>query len=445
MPNQNVQPFSNINATPPVKPKKTNLKLSIILSVVISFLYGIAVEIYATLEGGAAMSSGQIPLFLALPVLGFPIGLLVLHFILLKKFLPYRNRFLVLWAITSLVIGFLLFLPLSILTLKIAEIRATPIINRMYAPSKDASQFHPRVTLLSFTPQKNSSSSIDRVDIKIEVTASREGEVELVAGLYSDTKSFPRITDSKTFTISTNPTLLTFVLKPSENENFSIFGIYAYFKPSKEAYSSEAIISDIPIVDFKDSGLSKFEKIPTEDDRTAFYKIILRPDVPSPTIGFGQILDENFKYGFSYPGSTRISCKLDTLFPCGSNSDLNLEVWPLDSSYFIQSDIKAGLLEKNLFCNDYSSERNQWCKNTKVEEYTNSLGTKGFKVYRTITIKNGKPENYNDHVYVFPLSKTVYSANSAAQNSIKYSGILLSTSMANLPTLDSIADTYFNY
>lgn len=449
---QNIQPITNVATALNDQPKKFHLKLSLILSGVVSLLYGIGLLIFTFLEAGIAMSGGQnnsnIIAFIFLLLMGAPICLLVFHLVLLKRLLPYRTRFLILWCAASLGIGVFISPILFMFTMKGAEILVTPKINRMYAPMKDAAELHPRVKLLSFTPQKNSNNIIDRVDVSIEVVANREGDVELVTGLYSQTRSMPSVKDSKFIKINKTQVPLTFTLHPSGAENFSILGIEMYFKPTKEAYGADTIIDNYPVKGIKDNGQSIFEIIPDEDDRAVYYKVSLRSDVPPPKNGTKQLIDVNFNFGFSYSFTAEIDCKPNSSFPCGSSSELNLEVWPLDLSYFSQSDIKAGLLTKNLLCNDFSQERNSWCENTKVEDYTNSLGTKGYKIYRTKTIKINNPGAYDDHAYVFPLAKIIHDQNSIPSNPIDYSGILLSTDPStekHLLDLDAIAETYFSF
>ena len=84
----------------------------------------------------------------------------------------------------------------------------------------------------------------------------------------------------------------------------------------------------------------------------------------------------------------------------------------------------------------------QDCKNNKVEDFTNSNGFKGYKVYRTRTITGQSPGVYEDVAYVFPIKTAVN-----GEGLINYAGVLFAVdpvSSENLATLDKIADTVFN-
>lgn len=157
----------------------------------------------------------------------------------------------------------------------------------------------------------------------------------------------------------------------------------------------------------------------------------------SPISGFTQYSNELFRFGFYYPESDELYKCPDLL--CFSIERIGLRVQVL-MSYYVSDNPLENLLTVDLYCNAGGPGSSITCKNNKVEAYTNPLGTKGYKVYRTRT-RSGKTSDTIDdiaYVYVFPDRKKV--------DNLYYSGILFATddpTPANLSEMQSIADKFF--
>lgn len=167
--------------------------------------------------------------------------------------------------------------------------------------------------------------------------------------------------------------------------------------------------------------------------------------VPSPKPGFKQYLDENLRYGFNYQDSLPVSKCAD--IPCASIDTISLRVEPLETFHLSQPDPKASLLANDLYCSAGGPMGSIECKNTKVEDFTNLLGFKGFKVYRTKTVTGSGGGTsagvYQDIAYVFPLQKVV-----KGQGLLNFAGILFAvdtSTKSNLSSLEEIANSFFNF
>ncbi len=167
--------------------------------------------------------------------------------------------------------------------------------------------------------------------------------------------------------------------------------------------------------------------------------------IPSPQSGFKQYVDEQLKYGFSYPAVFSVTKCAD--IPCASIKQMSLKIEPLETFQLSSTDPKASLLATDLYCDAGGPMGDIDCKNTKVDDFTNSLGYEGFKVYRTVTVTGTgggiSPGTYQDTAYVFPLKRTV-----KGQGLLNFAGILLAVDNpieSNLASLEEIANSFFNY
>lgn len=171
--------------------------------------------------------------------------------------------------------------------------------------------------------------------------------------------------------------------------------------------------------------------------------------IPSPKPGFKQYLDENLKYGFNYQDSLSITKQT-------SRHDIRIEaislkIEPLDTFLFSPSNPETSLLTNDLYCDAAGPTGSIECETTGVENFTNSLGFKGFKVSRAKTLtsayENIPAEVYQDVVYVFPLQEIV------TQGAFDFSGILLAIDTpaistpaeSDLLSLEKIANEFFSF
>ena len=101
----------------------------------------------------------------------------------------------------------------------------------------------------------------------------------------------------------------------------------------------------------------------------------------------------------------------------------------------------------DLFCSADGPGGSISCQNDKVEEYTNTLGFKGFKVLRTKTVTGtgaGFPAGtYKDTVYVYLLPEVKKRTGVS-----DYAGVMLAVdnpSRSNLSELNITGDSFFTF
>lgn len=165
--------------------------------------------------------------------------------------------------------------------------------------------------------------------------------------------------------------------------------------------------------------------------------------IPSAKMGFQQYTNDDLRYGFSYSLSDALNKCMD--IPCLSISRNSLRIEPLGTYEVDPNDAKASIMKADLFCSADGPEGSISCQDVKVEDYTNTLGFKGYKVLRTkvITGTGFRAGSYKDTAYVYFLPKVV-----KGQGTLDYAGILFAVdnpSQTNLSELNSIADTFFTY
>ena len=167
--------------------------------------------------------------------------------------------------------------------------------------------------------------------------------------------------------------------------------------------------------------------------------------IPSPKVGFQQYTNDNLRYGFSYPVSDSLYKCPD--IPCLSISRISLRVETLRTYELTPNDAKSSLMGADLFCSADGPGGSISCQNDKVEEYTNTLGFKGFKVLRTKTVTGtgaGFPAGtYKDTVYVYLLPEVKKRTGVS-----DYAGVMLAVdnpSHSNLSELNITGDSFFTF
>lgn len=116
--------------------------------------------------------------------------------------------------------------------------------------------------------------------------------------------------------------------------------------------------------------------------------------------------------------------------PCASIREFTLRVEPLRYSSL------EDLQKRDLYCEASGVGGSIHCENSQVIDFTNSLGTKGYRVERTKIIEQSgfETEEYADVAYVFPIEGDAY-----------YKSILLavdSPTEENLNALAKIANSF---
>ena len=171
-------------------------------------------------------------------------------------------------------------------------------------------------------------------------------------------------------------------------------------------------------------------------------------EVPRPEEGFKQYVNRNLGYGFSYPDTESLyECPTSPppYVPCLLIERISLRVEPLGKD-LLSSDIQNSLLNEDLYCNADGASGSTKCTSTKVEEFGNPSGAKGYKVFRTRTFEAYYPQNSRgEHedvafVMVFP------GIRNAGER--EYAGMLFavdSPSDANYAGLKAIVDSFFTF
>lgn len=277
-------PVSNQQALPPKKVRKlTAILSSVIFGTLYSIDGNIAIVLFALFAMGCGTdcSKNPFPTYILLGFLFVLTLLSLLQFFLLKLLLPYKKRLLLLWIVGSWILGIVLSPLVSIVLHGIAQKKSETIANQIYAPFQDAQKFHPRVTLVNYSAQKDPAGTITAVNVMITVTADREGELEIIGGLFDQIQgknimNSPVVSDSKSIKVNITPTEVSFQLVPDNMQNLDIFGVYMIFKPDADNYNPNAELQYNPVNDVNDSGQSSTETLPDFDKRTVFYKINLQ-------------------------------------------------------------------------------------------------------------------------------------------------------------------------
>lgn len=161
-------------------------------------------------------------------------------------------------------------------------------------------------------------------------------------------------------------------------------------------------------------------------------------DKQAPKTGYEQRINGTLKYGYTYP-----------IFSSFNAFPLRVEkLLPYDGISLLQPDPKAGLLKKDLYCGADGPHGSQRCQNTKVEDFTNPLGFKGFKVYRTKThVYHIKPTaeeicgTCDDVVYVFPLQEKINDYDGV----LFYLDNLTQPTQADISALEEVANSFFSF
>ena len=165
---------------------------------------------------------------------------------------------------------------------------------------------------------------------------------------------------------------------------------------------------------------------------------------PPVRTGFKQYVDENFGFGFNYPESYTASKYAD--FPGFSIDKIDGRGEVLMPYYFSPTDPKTSLMTTDLFCAADGPGSSIRCENKKVEEFTNALGFKGYKITRAKTWTGLSPRTLNDTAYAFPLLTSKKGTGSYSK--VTYTGVLFHTETINeinLSELSKIVDSYFAF
>lgn len=160
--------------------------------------------------------------------------------------------------------------------------------------------------------------------------------------------------------------------------------------------------------------------------------------LPKAKTGYKQIVINDLRFGYSYSDS---------------HAALVEQAWPvlfraaaLTKDEVKNDNLKESVLKSDLLCSAGGTTGNVLCKNTKVEDYVNSLGFRGVKVYRTRYYEqNGvKQTDTNDFAYVFPL------LHERIVGQETYTAVVLDLSpsvpdRSSISVLNELADTFFTY
>lgn len=167
--------------------------------------------------------------------------------------------------------------------------------------------------------------------------------------------------------------------------------------------------------------------------------------LPSVKPGFQQYSNSELRYGFNYAKSDSLYHCTD--IPCLSINRITMRIEMLGDYLISSADPKSSLLNADLYCSADGPGGSISCKNTKVEDYTNSLGFKGYKVIRTRTVTGTgagiAAGNYADYAYVYLLPEV-----KKGPGLLNYAAIMFavdSPTPTNLNELTSIAKTFFTF
>lgn len=168
--------------------------------------------------------------------------------------------------------------------------------------------------------------------------------------------------------------------------------------------------------------------------------------IPPIKIGFEQYLNQDLKYGLSYPQTeTLLSDSQCPLAPCFSTKNFTFKFETLGSWQLSQTDPKNSLLASDLYCSASGITGSIDCQDKKIYDYVNPLGTKGYKITQTKIVMGtgaGIPAGqYQDVVFVFPLPEI-----KKGPGVSDYAGILLTVDYPtplNLSRLTEVAESFF--
>lgn len=281
-----------------IKPLSTIRKLagvtcSVIFYLLYSFIWLAGVSIFY--ESLMSNDGGHKPLLII--ILGYLMAVFLLasmQFFALKILLRSSQRLLLLSVTISLTLGYTIS-PWPLLSSMLSNRGA----NQMNAPFNDAKKFHPRVTFINYSIQKNPEGETISANVTVSVTADHRGEMEITGGLYdkiekANVNYSPIIYESETSVVQVGkmPTQITFriLLSPDVKRDVNIFGVSMNFNANARDYDPNAILLHNPVDDVDDSGQSKAIVLPDFDSRTVFYQIDLQhnptiennPLLPSP-------------------------------------------------------------------------------------------------------------------------------------------------------------------
>jgi len=167
--------------------------------------------------------------------------------------------------------------------------------------------------------------------------------------------------------------------------------------------------------------------------------ILPQISIPLPKTGYEERINGTLRYGYYDSLSSslnELTLRVETL----GNYNLN-ELSLLQPSFK-----PSYLLDIDLNCEASGPQGSKICKNTKVEAFTNSLGFKGFKVYRNVIKVGIMKEEYHDVAYVFPLQKRV-----KGKGLTYYEGVFFYVNKGGQPTqqdlsaLEAITNSFFSF
>jgi hypothetical protein len=173
---------------------------------------------------------------------------------------------------------------------------------------------------------------------------------------------------------------------------------------------------------------------------TPIVTVTPNPPLPLPKVksGYKQTVIHDLRCGYSYSNSH--ATLVEQAWP------LMFRALPLSSGEIQLSNFKESVLNSDLICSSGGPSGSVLCKNIRVEDYVNSLGFRGVKVYRTRYYEtNGiKKIDQTDVAYVFPL------LNENIRGSHTYTAVVLDLNpsvqdRSSLTILNELADTFFTY
>lgn len=183
------------------------------------------------------------------------------------------------------------------------------------------------------------------------------------------------------------------------------------------------------------------ETVVTPAPVTASPAPTLARTAPPKKSGYIQYVNEELKYGFSYPQTEQLSKCADS--HCLSIDRIGLVVEFLSAEEISGNDRLASLTYSDLMCAASGPNASIDCKNQSAVDFTNELGFKGYKVTRTKEIvgKISSAGIYTDSVYVYLLPEVV-----KGPGLTDYAAVFFTVTRpdkANLKSLESIAQTAF--
>ncbi|MFA5714560.1 MAG: hypothetical protein WC998_02320 [Candidatus Paceibacterota bacterium] len=154
-------------------------------------------------------------------------------------------------------------------------------------------------------------------------------------------------------------------------------------------------------------------------------------NIPAGKVGFKKYINENLKYGFFYSDSWTMKDMEDIQSVSLSDGKDRISIYPVSNIELLDRDLSV---QGEFDCAADSPTGSITCKSSKVEEYINQNGFKGFKIFRTRTYERYgvSKETYTNDAYFFSIEENMNEA-----------GMFFSIYSDNLEKLEEIVNSFF--